>query len=715
MTQHLFSPSWYRVAGLRPSIRSHTRFHRHSYRGRRWYVVQDRASGRCHRLSPVAYQVAGLLDGERTLQEVWQLASEQLGDDGPTQDETIRLLGLLHSVDVLRCDVTPDTEEIFRRQQRRNDSEWWRRVASPLSIRIPLVDPDAMLERWLPFVRPLFSRPAALLFCALVLGVGIAAAPSWVEFTHGSREVLLDPGNLLLVIFLYPIVKGLHELGHAFATRVWGGEVHQMGIQFLVFMPLPFVDASAASAFPEKHRRIVVGAAGIIVEIVLGAIALLVWLYTEPGLVRSIAYNVVWIGGVSTLLFNGNPLLKFDGYYVLSDLLEIPNLDARSRQHLHSVALRRLFGLQDGRDPASAPGETRWFVAYGVASSIYRLGIAFSIALFVAGKFFIVGILLALFSLGMQIVAPLIRLASFVLTSPRLLEHRGRAIFATVAVASLLAGLVFLLPIHSRTRAEGVVWPPEGAEVRAKADGFVVRLLNEPNARVEPGDPLILTVDSSREAQVALLEAELRELKARYNSERGPDLAQSRITLDEIRTKSAALAHAKDRVGDVVLRSPAHGSFVLAQPVELEGRFLKQGELVGYVLGATIDTARVVIPQAYATLVREHTQGVELRLSRALGQVLPASIRREIPGASDELPSRALGSAGGGRFVVDPSDPSGLHTLDHFFQIELSFAQDIPVAEIGSRVHVLIDHGSEPLSAQAGRSLRRLLMRQLGV
>ena len=110
-------------------------------------------------------------------------------------------------------------------------------------------------------------------------------------------------------------------------------------------MPLPFVDASAAAAFPERRRRIVVGAAGIIVELVLGALALLVWLYTEPGLVRSIAYNVVWIGGASTLLFNGNPLLRFDGSYVLSDFLEIPNLDARSRQYLNSVALRRLFGL----------------------------------------------------------------------------------------------------------------------------------------------------------------------------------------------------------------------------------------------------------------------------------------------------------------------------------------------------------------------------------
>ena len=136
---------------------------------------------------------------------------------------------------------------------------------------------------------------------------------------------------------------------------------------------------------------------------------------------------------------------------------------------------------------------------------------------------------------------------------------------------------------------------------------------------------------------------------------------------------------------------------------------------MGYVLGSSIDTARVVIPQAYATLVRERTHSVELRLSRRVGQVLPATIRREVPGASNQLPSRALGSAGGGRLPVDPSDPDGLRALEHFFQIEVSFEQEVPLTEIGGRVHVLLDHGSEPLSAQAGRALRRLLLRRLGV
>ncbi len=331
-----------------------------------------------------------------------------------------------------------------------------------------------------------------------------------------------------------------------------------------------------------------------------------------------------------------------------------------------------------------------------------------------AGKFFVIGVMLAIFSLSMQLVVPLVKLGSFLLTSPRL-ESRGRPIAATLGVAAVLATVLFLLPIHSRTRAEGVVWPPQGAEVRARADGFVVEVLAEPGSRVSPGDPLILTRDPEREAQVALLQAELLELRSRYNAERGEDLVQSRMTLDEIRSKSAALAHAKQRIGDVVLRAPGTGSFVLAEAHDLMGRFLEQGDLVGYVLGETIDTARVVIPQADAELVRQRTESVELRLSRNVGHVLPARVRREVPGASHQLPSRALGSAGGGRFAVDPSDPDGVKTLDPFFQIEVSFAQDVPFREIGSRVHVLLDHGSEPIATQAARAVRRVLLRRLGV
>ncbi len=161
----------------------------------------------------------------------------------------------------------------------------------------------------------------------------VLAVLHWPELTSDVTDRVLATENVALIMCVYPIVKSLHELGHAYATKVWGGEVHEVGVMLLVFIPVLYVDASASAAFRQKHRRIVVGAAGIMVEMALAAIALIVWIYAAPGLGRTVAFNVILIGGVSTLLFNGNPLLRFDGYYIFSDLIEIPNL-AIARQCL---------------------------------------------------------------------------------------------------------------------------------------------------------------------------------------------------------------------------------------------------------------------------------------------------------------------------------------------------------------------------------------------
>ena len=715
MSENLFSPSWYRVAHLKPCIRRHGRFYRHLYRGQRWYILQDRTTGRCHRLNATAYHLAGLMNGERTTQQIWETAGEMLGDDAPTQDETIRLLGLLHFADVLRCEVSPDTVELFRRGHRRSSQEAWRRFTNPLSIRVRLFDPEKFLERWLPWVRPLFS-PVALAVCGLVVcAAGVLAAANWTELSQGASTRLLEPRNLLLMWIAYPVVKAIHEFGHAFAAKVWGGEVHEMGIMFLVLMPVPYVDATCASVFPDKWKRAGVGAAGILVELLLASLALIVWLIVEPGVVRSIAYDVMWIGGASTLLFNGNPLLRFDGYYVLADAIEMPNLGSRSNQYLGYLVMHHGFGLDKVRNPVSTHGEEPWLLGYGVASFCYRMLVMFGIALFLTSKFFIVGVLLAALGVGSQVVVPLLRHVSFLFTNPRLAEKRPRAILTSAVAVGGLAGFLLLVPLPLRTNAQGVVWPPPGAEVRARADGFVVRVLADPDAFVEPGTPLILTRDPSLEADIAVLEAQRDELRARRLAEWRSDLVKAQNTLQEIATVEAALARARERKGDVVIRSAAYGTLVAPHLADLVDQFVSQGQLMGYVVNSAITTARVVVPQSDIALVRANTDAVEVRLSSRPRRALPASIRREVPAATNRLPSAALGAAGGGPLPVDATDPEGLRTPQAVFQLELALLDEAGVRRIGERVYVRFDHGSEPLALRAFRALRRLLLRHIVV
>ena len=244
MSEDLYSPSWYRVANLRPRLRGHVRIHRHHYRGELWYVLEDRVSRRMHRFNPQAHYVIGLMDGRRTVQALWDAAIERFGDDAPTQDELIRLLGQLHAADVLQTEMAPDVDEILRRAQKTRQRNLMQKL-SPLALRIPLVDPDRFLERWLPYYRWLFG-PAGAVLWLIVVGAGIALATAhWRELTESFSDRVLAPKNLFLLALTFPLVKLLHELGHACATRAWGGEVHDMGLMLLVLMPVPYVDATA--------------------------------------------------------------------------------------------------------------------------------------------------------------------------------------------------------------------------------------------------------------------------------------------------------------------------------------------------------------------------------------------------------------------------------------------------------------------------------------
>ncbi len=715
MSDTLFSPSWYRVAGLKPRIRAHARILRQSFRDEVWFVLQDQAAERSHRFSPAAHHFIGLMDGERTVQAIWEAAGTHLGDAAPTQEDAIRLLGQLHAADALLCDVPPDSMEVFRRYQRNERMVWRRRLWTPLALRFPLLDPDRFLRRTLPLVQPLFGWFGLLLWLAVVGTGAVLAASHWTDLTENIADRVLDPKNLVLLWFVYPVVKSLHELGHAYATRRWGGEVHEIGLMLLVFSPVPYVDASSAWGFRDKRQRMVVGAAGIAVELFLGALALFVWLAVEPGAVRAVAYNVMLISGVSTLLFNGNPLLRFDGYYVLADAVEIPNLGARSNTYLGYLFQRYVLGIKDAESPAHSTGERLWMAGYGTASFVYRIFISFIIITFIAGKFFVVGVVLAIWAVATQVVMPVGKSMSFLVGSSNLRRQRGRALTTSLLLLLVAVGLLFFVPAPSWTRTEGVIWVPEESQVRAGADGFVVSLLAPVGSEVVRGQPLIRAEEPFLATRVAVLEAQLGELMAKYQALLPTDRVQAAMVREEIIAAQANLKRARERASELVFRSPAAGRFIVPNAVDLPGRFLSKGQLVAYVVEPRELTARVALLQDDIALVRQDTRGVEVMLAGWDARPIPARIRREVPGASSQVPTAALGTAGGGPIAVDPRDKQGLATLRQVFQLELALPAEVRSDYLGARVFVRFEHAAEPVGLQIYRAFRRLLLRQFNV
>ena len=709
----LHSSSWYRIAELRPRLRSHVRIHRHHYRGELWYVLEDRVSRRMHRFNPAAHYVIGLMNGFRSVNEIWESAISKFGDDAPTQDEFIRLLGQLHSAEVLQSEVTPDIAELLRRVRKGKRKTWLQNLLSPMSIRIPLFDPDRWLERWMPWFRPLFGVTGAVIWCVVVGAALFNAAAHWQELTQDLSDQVLAPQNLVLLWLTFPVIKLFHEFGHACATKAWGGEVHEMGLMLLVLMPVPYVDASAASAFREVHRRVIVGAAGMIVEVFIASLALFLWLEVEPGMTRAVLYNIMLIAGVSTVMFNANPLLRYDGYYILSDVTQIPNLRVRAQQYLVYLLETRLFGLKLA--PVEATGSERgWFVFYAIASFLYRTFVMLAIALFIAGAYMVVGVLLALWTLITAIVFPVAKGIGYLLSHPKLRRHRMRALASSGALALALVVLLCLVPLPLWTRAEGVIWVPDDAQVRAGADGFIKEIAAVPGSSVRAGSPLIVAEDPALPPRMRVLEAQLHLLEVRSQAELLVDRARWQRTADEIKATSAELKEARTQIRDLTILSPTSGTFVLPAAQDLPDRFVRKGQQIGFVVPDAVVTARVLVSQDQVDLVRTRTERVEVKLAGRVYDTFEASIIRESPAASTKLTNLAMSSIGGGQAAVDPRESKAPKTLNSWFEFEL----ELPATQafvLGEHVYVRFEHGTEPVAWRLYRSVRQLFMKRFSV
>ncbi len=715
MSEALFSPSWYRVASLTPRLRSHAKLHRHQYRGQTWYVLQDRSNERFHRFSPAAFSFIGLMDGRRSVQEIWDVSSSRLGDSAPTQPEVVQLLSQLHAADVLQCDIPPDTAELLERYQKQQQRKWQRRLMNFFAWQFPLLDPERFLQQFAPLVRPFFSWWGAILWCLIVVPAVLVGAAHWSDLTANLIDRVTTPQNLMLLWFLFPVIKALHEFGHAFAVKVFGGEVHEMGVMLLVFSPVPYVDASASSAFPNKWQRATVGAAGMIVELVLAAIAMYVWVSVEPGTVRTLAYNTILIAGISTVMFNANPLLRFDGYYILADFLEIPNLRQRANTYLTYLCERYLFGRDDAQVPHATSGERAWFVTYAVTSFVYRVLVVVAILLYLTDQLFVLGALFAALTAFTWFVLPLGKGAKYLFSSPRIRRVRGRAVAVSTAVVAGLVLLLALIPAPFRSRAEGVVWIPDEAIVRAEVDGFVERVVANPGARVEPGQVLVVCHDVSLDTDVKVAEAQLREIKARIREKLVDDLVKAKMLEEEERYIEERLVRARERQDDLVIRSKTAGTFVLPKADDLPGRFVKRGDVLAHVVDLNTITIRTVVDQTDIDLIRHEIRGVQVRLAERVAESMTALVKRVVPAASEELPSPALGSEGGGQVPLDPQDSKGQKALKKFFQLDLELPARNGVLNVGGRVYVRFDHGWEPLVSQWYRQGRQLFLARFNV
>ncbi len=714
MGNTLFSSTWYRVSELKPRIRSHIRVIRHDYRGQDWFVLADHLTGRYHRISRQAYHVVGLMDGNRSLAKIWEAACTHLEDDMPTQDEVIALLANLHRTDILMADIPPDTRDLYKRYAKERTGKIVNTFRSPMSVKIPILDPDRLLRFVKPVTDLIVSRFFLMVWLAVVISAVVTAVIHFSELTQNITDTILGAENILILWFAYPVIKIIHEFGHACAVKRWGGEVHEIGIMFLVLMPIPYVDASSSLSFANKWKRIVVSAAGILVELFLAAIAVFVWVHAEPGLVRSLAFNIILIASVSTVLFNGNPLLKFDSYYILSDLLEIPNLGTRSNRYIGYLIKKHLLRVSQTNSPAASAGEAFWLGLYAPASFVYKIFISLRIALYVAGKFFFVGFLLAVWATGSMFVIPVVTMVQKMMHDNQLSGKKGYITVLSVLFLIAAAYGFCAVPVRYAAVSEGVVQIPEQSMVFVGADGFVREIYADSGIVVSPGTPLIRLENPEVDVQVAIKQAVLKELAARLDQAGQVNLTESDILKNEIKRITGELDRDLEKRDALLVKSHAAGTFILPDENQLIGRFLHQGMPAGYVIDYSKITVQVVISQSDANLVRKRAKRVLVRLAGNVEAEFEGDIVREVPAASHTLPSMALSLEGGGSIALDPREREAPKTFENYFQFEIRM-KDGNINRIGERAHVKFELEPEPLFFRVYRYVRRVFMSRFDI
>ena len=707
MSESLFSPLWHRVSDLHPRLRAGVRLQRQLYHGEAWYLLIDGASGKQNRINRSAYELIGRFDGRTSVNQVWTRLLEKFGDNAPTQEEVVRILSRLGEGELVQFETTPDIAGLFRQhaERARRRRPW----VNPLAFPVPLFDPSRLLDSLEPALRPLL-RPAALaLWMAAVLLAAVAAGVHWSALQAHAAKYMVTAYYLMLAWICYPVIKGLHELAHAIAVRRWGGEVHEMGVTLLFFTPAPYVDASAANAFRDRWHRAAVSAAGIMVELGLAAAALWVWLEVEPGPLSDFAFVVLFLCGASSLLFNGNPLLRFDGYHLLCDLLEMPNLAVRSQAYWTHLMLRLLGGTDGAPAPEMARGEHKWLLLYAPASLAYRLALALTLTLWLGSKSAWLGWLAAALVLASMIIRPAgIAFRSLRGALPLGRPRRRAALVSTVAGIGTLV-LVLAMPFPSTLLVQGVVWPPERAQVRAETEGFVHRVLARDGEVVQPGTPLVELADPVLRTEHEALGLRVQGLEAQRYDLLLKDPAKARNAIEELGRAQAELARLEERIGYLTVRSKETGPLVLPHSEDLPGSFVKKGAMLGYVLSSAPTAIRAVVPNESASLLRASNRGVEVMLP-GRGSPTPARLERDAPAATHVLPSAALGARGGGSHATDPADQEGTRTLEPVFLFDLRLPGE-RLHNLGQRAWVRFDLGSEPLAAQWSRRLRQLFLK----
>lgn len=633
----------------RSGLRSDLQITRQLTRGEPVYVVYDPVSFQAHRLSLYDYRVVSRIREKHSLQDAF---SACVADDLLDNDQEAEFYRFVQNIETLGLLTTSNqnAKGLYQRFIQRRKAERKSQALSFLFVTLPLTNPDKFLDRSVRRFEFLFTRTAFIVWLvALVAAIGIVLA-KWQAFVEPLNSVLATK-NLLFMSLTFVGLKIWHELGHGYACKHFGGRVPEMGCKLIVGMPLAYMDATSAWSFPRRLHRILVMLGGMYFESLIAIPAVFLWAYYPESFFGSCAFQLIFMAGVATLFFNANPLMKFDGYFILSDLLEIPNLRSKATREVNHLLQRFVLGMQV---PLTAGLRNRiTLLTYGVSSTIYSISLMLSIAALIAVRFQTLGLILAGFQIGTMVWSRVKKLFEFLLKSKSTEAVRPRARMVAWGLGLGIPALLVCFPVPASLRVEGIVSAEKSSIVRAATSGVVSTIYGRVGDTVPANAPL------AQLENIETIATERSEAIAASSARRSAYLV-SRLDLREGLKQHLQANHSETRANlaaqeshKLVVRAPHDGRITELLKDYQRGVYVNMGDPI-----ATVVSGQTIV-RAY--LNEEQLQYAKLRLGETVDVRLADQSRdcsgillSVAPAKTDKFEDLAVTTAGEGSITVDP-------------------------------------------------------------
>ncbi len=708
---------------------------------RRYWVVKDPLAIRYYHLRDEEYALLEMLDGRHSLADVQRQFERRFAPHRISPEQLQAFFGMLHREGLILADGPRQADELLARAASSRRRAFWQAISNPLAMRFRGLDPTRLLNWLYDDFRWLFSPGyvalvallalAALLLCAVQFETLVARLPDFRGF--------FNVHNLLALAAVLVVVKVLHELGHGLACRHFGGHCHELGFMLLVFTPCLYCNVSDAWLMESKWRRIAISAAGMYVELILASLATFGWWFSQPGLLNSLCLDVMFVCSVSTVMFNGNPLLRYDGYFILTDLIEVPNLREQSTAVVRQWLAGWFAGVRVAAERMLPERGRGWLAGYWAASTAYRWFVTILILWVLHRTLEPHGLEVLVTLLAIAVVAGaattlVLRTAAFLRQPSRSRQVKPFRLLVRMALVAALVGVAGFVPLPHRVNAPTWIAAEAAQSVYVAVPGTLAMAAREGDDVAANGLVARLTnLDTDREVEklAGQVDTQRRRIDNLFRRQQAGDA----VATAELPTAREALADLETRLDQrradqsrLTLHAPVAGT-VLAPPRRADrpaegelagwtgtpldernrGSLLERGTLVCQIGDPRRLEAVLVIDQAEVDFVRVG-QPVRLRLDQLSRQFLTGEITEIAELDMDLVPRELLGE----KQLAARTDRAGqVRPLSTGYQARVRIDDHRETLSIGATGLAKVEVERQTLARLLYRYLRRTLRLEL--